>query len=42
MLLCGECYENVWLQAHELFIVQERWTVCTPLGVKVFATVATQ
>jgi hypothetical protein len=40
MLLCGECYENVYT----LSIVQhlKRGIVCTPSSVKVFITLTTQ
>jgi hypothetical protein len=34
MLLSGECFENI---QH-----LERWTVCTPLNVNIFLTLATQ
>jgi hypothetical protein len=45
MLLCGECYENVYtFYAYKLFIIQgvERWLVCKPLSVSVFVTLASQ
>jgi hypothetical protein len=43
MLLCGDCYENIYTKSVQKFIIQgvERWIVCTPLCVKVFVTLAT-
>jgi hypothetical protein len=44
MLLCGECYENVYTKAYKLNVVKhlERRIVYTPLSINVIVTLATQ
>jgi hypothetical protein len=43
MLLCGECYENVYTYGVQaIFHGVEQWIVCMPLSVKVFMILPTQ